>query len=115
MTFRASMFRVVRRAVSRLLGIRGATCAFDRRGWQKFRPLTAAGDAAAQRPCQLAFLILALSAAAAPASSEWDETQLQLLQQYSTPLRWYNVEGAPYWVAGPKPHQPFGRRLHLIE
>jgi hypothetical protein len=60
-----------------------------------------------------AFLILALSALAASAST-WDETQLQLLQQYSTPLRWYNVEGGPYWVAGPKPHQPFGRRLHLI-
>src|SRR5947207_3211666 len=27
-----------------------ATGAFDRRGWQKFRPLKAAGDAAAQRP-----------------------------------------------------------------
>src|SRR5580765_2775126 len=61
-----------------------------------------------------ACLILALSALVAPAST-WDETQLRLLQQYSTPLRWYNVEGRPYWVAGPKPHQPFARRLHLIE
>ena len=31
------------------------------------------------------------------------------------PLRWYNVEGPPYWVAGVKPHFHFSRQLHLIQ
>ncbi len=59
-------------------------------------------------------LVLATGQAGAGPSS-WDEVQLRLLQQHSTPLRWDNVEGAPYRVSGPKPHARFGQRLHLIQ
>ena len=63
----------------------------------------------------IAVLALALGARAPAAlSSSWDETQLQLLEQYSMPLRWYNVEGAPYRVSGAEPHYDFFRRLHFV-
>src|SRR5204863_5502572 len=67
------------------------------------------------RATLIAVLALALGARAPAALwSSWDETQLQLLEQYSTPLRWYNVEGAPDRVSGAEPHYDFFRRLHFI-
>jgi len=58
-------------------------------------------------------LLLATSQAEARISS-WDEGQLQLLRQHSTPLRWDNVKGPPQWVSGSKPRHRLGQRLHFI-
>lgn len=68
-----------------------------------------------KRPLPIILVLLVVLGRAATAFAAWDETQLLLLQQYSTPLRWYNVEGAPYWVAGAKPHFRITRQRHLIE
>ena len=62
-------------------------------------------------------LLLALLAADSveAALSGWDSTQLELLEQYSTPLRWHNIEGSPYRVAGAKIRHPFASRLHAVQ
>jgi hypothetical protein len=62
----------------------------------------------------IAFFFLLAGSQARAALSSWDELQLQLLQQYSTPLRWDNVEGPPHWVSGPKPSHEFRQHLHFI-
>jgi len=58
-------------------------------------------------------LILQTSYALAGLSS-WDQLQLELLREYSTPLRWDNVEGPPQWISGPKPHRGLGGKVHGI-
>ncbi len=63
---------------------------------------------------QTAFLLHLLACHAGAGVSSWDETQLELLGQYSTPLRWDNVEGTPQWVAGPKPHFQLAQGRHLF-
>jgi hypothetical protein len=67
------------------------------------------------RTAPFAVIALLLSSQARAAPSAWDETQLQLLRQYSTPLRWYNVEGSPYWVAGPSLHHQLSGRPTLVQ
>lgn len=66
------------------------------------------------RAVHLACVWLLLGGRAGAALSSWDESQLGLLEQYPTPLRWDNVEGAPQWVAGAKPDHNLRRGLHLI-
>lgn len=66
------------------------------------------------RPLQLVCVLLLAGNRLGAALSTWDEVQLHLLEQYSTPLRWDNVEGAPYWIEGPKPRHYFRTGLHLI-
>ena len=66
------------------------------------------------RPAQFICVLLLLGGRAVAGISSWDEIQLGLLEQYQTPLRWDNVEGAPQWVAGPKPGYSLRRGLHLI-
>lgn len=65
-------------------------------------------------PISIAIVALLLNSQAPAALSAWDETQLQLLGQYSVPLRWYNVEGPPSWVAGPKLRHQLGGQPTLI-
>jgi len=67
------------------------------------------------RLTQFACVLLLVSGQAGAGLSSWDEVQLQLLQQYSTPLRWDNVEGPPQWVSGPEPRYQFRQRLHFID
>jgi hypothetical protein len=59
-------------------------------------------------------LLFLLSGPVMAAPSAWDETQLELLRLYSTPLRWYNVDGFPYWVGGPKLRHQFRGQPSLI-
>src|SRR5512140_1987105 len=65
-------------------------------------------------PAPIVILVLLLGGAALAAPAAWDATQLELLRQYSVPLRWYNVEGPPYWVAGPKLRHQLGGQRTLI-
>src|SRR5512135_737240 len=64
--------------------------------------------------CPTAVCLLLTASEVLAGISSWDETQLQLLGQYSTPLRWDNVEGPPRWVSGSKPQGHWRRALHLI-
>ncbi len=52
---------------------------------------------------------------AAAALSGWDGVQLQLLENYSTPLRWYNVEGRPYLPSGVGAHHEWKKRTDYIQ
>jgi hypothetical protein len=59
-------------------------------------------------------LLLIPANPAGGALSGWDEIQLELLGQYSTPLRWHNIEGDPHWVSGREIRGQFGGRLHWM-
>ncbi|NOT55464.1 MAG: hypothetical protein HOP18_12735, partial [Deltaproteobacteria bacterium] len=43
-----------------------------------------------------------------------DSADLALRNAYAMPLRWENIEGAPYWVAGPRPRYQRKTRLHRV-
>jgi hypothetical protein len=43
-----------------------------------------------------------------------DPHELRARETYALPLRWENVEGSPYWVAGAKPHYRQKEQMHLV-
>lgn len=43
-----------------------------------------------------------------------DPGELRAREAYTLPLRWENVEGAPYWVAGAKLHYSQKEQMHLV-
>jgi len=47
-------------------------------------------------------------------SSELDDAQLRLLQQYELPLRWDNVDKSPLWVSGMAPSYSVKHRMSTI-
>ena len=62
-----------------------------------------------------ALVVLILLAGVLPArTAELDEVQSHLLQQYQLPLRWENIEHAPEWVSGVKPHYSLGAGMHIV-
>jgi len=70
----------------------------------------------------LAAALCVAAAAAAPtvpaqgdsAAAGIDRIEAALAQQRPPPLRWYNVEGAPYWLDGPRPRHSPERSLHVL-
>ena len=58
---------------------------------------------------------LGLLLASAVMSAQVDEPQLAVLDEYETPYRWENVEGAPVWLEGQTPHRVWRSGLHVIE
>lgn len=59
-------------------------------------------------------LLLLLVGMPGTSSSDLDDVQLKLLQQYDLPLRWDNVVKAPLWVSGAEPYFSVKLRMHII-
>ena len=60
------------------------------------------------------FLLLLLVGMPGTSSSDLDDVQLKLLQQYELPLRWDNVDKAPLWVCGTAPSYSFKHGMSII-
>ena len=59
-------------------------------------------------------LLLLLVGMPGTSSSDLDDVQLKLLQQYELPLRWDNVDKAPLWVCGTAPSYSFKHGMSII-
>lgn len=59
-------------------------------------------------------LLVCGDSSAAAFASPIDSADLAVRNAYPLPVQWENVEGAPYWVAGPLPHYKRKARLHRV-
>lgn len=64
---------------------------------------------------QLILVATGFVARASAALSGWDEVKLQLLENYPVQLRWYNVEGRPYLLAGTTARHQWARHSDYVE
>ena len=59
-------------------------------------------------------LILSLALPNSP-SAEMDARRISLSSEFADPVKWLNIEGAPYWVGGVEPKYSFGEDGHFVE
>ncbi len=61
-----------------------------------------------------ALVLLFAYCMAPPAAAESDNVQAERLTQFTQPLRWDNIEGEPYWVAGARLEYRYAVGAHLV-
>lgn len=59
-------------------------------------------------------LILSLAIPKLP-SAEMDARRISLSSEYADPIKWLNIEGAPFWVGGVEPQYSFDEGSHFVE
>ncbi|MGH8583286.1 MAG: hypothetical protein ACREWG_10980 [Gammaproteobacteria bacterium] len=66
------------------------------------------------RPVYAALVLLIAYCIALSAEAESDDVQAQRLTRFAQPLRWDNIEGEPYWVAGARPEYRYAVGAHVV-
>ncbi len=66
------------------------------------------------KTCRLSILIVLLLVVAGPARAGLDQLETGLRAERSMPLRWDNVEGAPFWALGVVPVYDRDTGMHVV-